>query len=511
MRFGSQTLIRLAIVFCLALLARVCLADEAADYAKHISAARSALAAGKMDEASSEADEAIKLSPTRFEAFVLRYSVQSKRGDAKGAEAALVEAQKLAPEAKRKAIGDLLDQLRKQAAGAAPTPGPGPATAPAEPPLTPKDRYALIKLQNLLDEAKTAASPEAERAVFERLLTETGEFLDTHPKNERVWALRAMTALKLDRAVEGGQAAEALQKLGILDHGDEATLKLLAKIDEKGWIAIYRDAKAHPDRSMTNSIGMKLVRIPPGEFLMGSPETEEGRYDNEKQHKVTLTRGFMMAATPVTQGQWKAIVGSTVAEQRDKANKNFNFILVGEADDLPMYYVSWDEANEFCQKLSAKEGRKYRLPTEAEWEYACRAGATGAYGGSGVLDEMGWYADNSGDERINSTDIWENDKASYGKRVEDNHCHPHSVGQKKRNAFGLYDMHGNVGQWCSDYSGDYPAGAVTDPAGLEQGSSRVLRGGAWNGLPRVCRCANRNWFAPDSRYHGVGFRVCLDL
>ncbi len=155
----------------------------------------------------------------------------------------------------------------------------------------------------------------------------------------------------------------------------------------------------------TNSIGMQFVRIEPGEFLMGSPVNEEGRADDERQHMVRTTRPFMMAVHPVTQAQWRAVMGNSPSYFK--------------GDDRPVEQVSWDDAVEFCGRLSQKEGRRYGLPTEAEWEYACRAGTTGPYAGSWNLDEMGWFFSNSGGET-------------------------HPVGQKKANAWGLYDMHGKL-------------------------------------------------------------------
>jgi formylglycine-generating enzyme required for sulfatase activity len=276
-------------------------------------------------------------------------------------------------------------------------------------------------------------------------------------------------------------------------------------------VPIHADAPAtRPAASFINTIGMKFVRIAPGEFMMGSPDSEKGRFPNETQHKVTLTHGFMMAVTTVTQGQWKAVMGTTVAEQRDKVGAQA--ILVGQGDALPMYYASWDEAVDFCKKLSQTEGKHYRLATEAEWEYACRAGAQGRYGGSGNLDEMGWFGDNSGDRHFDSNDFWKKDAAHYDQRVvTEYHCRPHPVGEKKPNAWGLYDMHGNVWEWCNDFHGDYPASGVFDPAGPQQGTARVLRGGAWNVRPDFCRSAFRHKHGPDSRNYYIGFRVCLDF
>lgn len=260
----------------------------------------------------------------------------------------------------------------------------------------------------------------------------------------------------------------------------------------------------------TNSVGMNFVHIAPGQFMMGSPVTEAGRENNETLHKVIITRGFMMGTTAVTQGQWKAVMGTTLIQQRDKYNKRW--ILAGVGDELPMYYMSWDEMARFCKKLSDKEGGHYRLPTEAEWEYACRAGTTGPFAGSGDLDDMAWYADNSGDRRIDSFAIFNANKDDYDRPIFRNHCQVHSVGTKKPNAWGLYDMHGNVYQWCSDYFGDYPKEAVIDPAGPAKAEEHVVRGGSFFVFPNWCRSAARDSYRGDLPEHRVvGFRVCIDV
>ncbi|QOV90949.1 formylglycine-generating enzyme family protein [Humisphaera borealis] len=220
---------------------------------------------------------------------------------------------------------------------------------------------------------------------------------------------------------------------------------------------------------IVNSIGMTLVPIQPGTFNMGTPPTDA---DDETQHQVTLTRGFMMGATEVTQTQWQAVMGNNPS--------------CFKGDDLPVEQVSWDDAVAFCTKLSQKEGKKYRLPTEAEWEYACRAGKSGSYAGTGRLDDMGWYRDNSGDKT-------------------------HPVGQKTQNDWGLHDMHGNVHEWCNDWYGDYPANPVTDPQGPVGGRSRVLRGGSWGISFLGCRSGSRTGYAPGGRVDFIGFRLLLEL
>ncbi len=237
--------------------------------------------------------------------------------------------------------------------------------------------------------------------------------------------------------------------------------------------------------SFTNSIGQKFVLIPAGSFMMGSklsPEEVKKKLggdldwykDEHPRHRVTLRRDFYMQTTEVTQGQWQAVMGSNPS----------NFSSCG--DDCPVERVSWDEAQEFIRRLNQTEGTdKYRLPTEAEWEYACRAGSTTRWSfgdDENRLGDYAWYGDNS-----------------------DQKTHP--VARKKPNAWGLYDMHGNVWEWCSDWYGDYPSGSVTDPASPSSGSYRVNRGGSWGYYARRCRSAYRDRFDPGFRGSILGFRL----
>ena len=220
--------------------------------------------------------------------------------------------------------------------------------------------------------------------------------------------------------------------------------------------------------------GMAFIPISPGTFMMGSPSNESGRDNDEKQHRVTLTKGYYMQTTEVTQRQWKAVMGSNPS-----GFKNCG-------DDCPVEKVSWKDVQAFIEKLNQREGgNKYRLPTEAEWEYAARAGSTTRFSfgdNEGRLGEYAWYNSNSGSKT-------------------------HSVGQKRPNAWGLYDMHGNVREWCQDWYDDYPSGSVTDPTGPHSGSRRVLRGGSWNYVPRGVRGAYRNFFSPGNRLSDMGFRL----
>lgn len=234
-----------------------------------------------------------------------------------------------------------------------------------------------------------------------------------------------------------------------------------------------KKASSKPGNVIVNSIGMKLAYIPAGEFEMGSGLDEKGRQEDEYLHTVKLTRAFRIGVTEVTQGQWTAVMGFNRSHFK--------------GDELPIEKISWRDAAAFCKKLSEKEGRVYRLPTEAEWEYACRAGTTGKFSGSGDIEEMGWYLENS-DEQT------------------------HAVGGRSANAWGLYDMHGNVSEWCSDYySADYPEGGAIDPTGAAEGSYRIIRGGSWSHFARSARCAARNSAPASYQLKQTGFRVVMEV
>ena len=229
--------------------------------------------------------------------------------------------------------------------------------------------------------------------------------------------------------------------------------------------------KAAADK-LTNSIGMQLRLIKPGSFLMGSTR---GDTDEAPVHQVTLTKPFYIGAYEVTQAQYEQIMGSNPSHFR--------------GPQRPVEQVSWNDAQAFCQKLSAQENRSYRLPTEAEWEYACRAGSTTEYyWGSSFYPRYAWSHDNSNAET-------------------------HDVGQRLPNAWQLFDMSGNVWEWCQDRRGQYsPSGAAeTDPTGPVEGNTRALRGGSWYSEADTCRSASRDKNAPDNRHHTFGFRVVLEI
>ena len=217
-----------------------------------------------------------------------------------------------------------------------------------------------------------------------------------------------------------------------------------------------------------NGISIEMVLIPAGKFKMGSPASEEERSDDETQHEVTLTKPFYMGKYEVTQEQWEAVMGNNPSET-DKGPK------------LPVTHVSWEDCQEFIKKLNAKTDGGYRLPTEAEWEYACRAGTTTAYSFGESLTES--------------------EANIYGDSIK-------AVGSYRPNAFGLYDMHGNVWEWCEYWYGDYPAGAVTDPKGPATGEYRVLRGGSFLNSVSYARSSYRLYLTPPYRFlNFVGFRL----
>ena len=223
--------------------------------------------------------------------------------------------------------------------------------------------------------------------------------------------------------------------------------------------------------SWTNSLDMEFVWIPEGRFLMGSPEDEEGRSRNELRHKVWISDGFWMKKYEVTQGEGEVVMGENPSY--------FNSC----GSPCPVESVSWEDVQKFIRRLNEREsaaGHQYRLPTEAEWEYAARAGTAGPH--YGELEAIAWFGDNSGLET-------------------------HPVGQKRANEWGLHDMLGNVWEWTADWRGEYPSSPVTDPQGPLAGTRRVVRGGSWSVGAKRVRSASRHSIPPGYRDDGIGFRL----
>lgn len=228
-----------------------------------------------------------------------------------------------------------------------------------------------------------------------------------------------------------------------------------------------RGAGTTTPRTRTGQAGIEFVLIPAGEFMMGSTD---GRTDEKPVHRVAINQPFFMGKYEVTQTQWKSMMGNNPS--------NFEY-----CDNCPVEFVTWDNAQEFINKLNdTNDGYTYRLPTEAQWEYACRAGSIGDYAGN--VDSMAWYKKNSGQKT-------------------------NPVGSKQANAWGLYDMHGNVWEWCQDwYEGNYYGNSPpSDPEGPSSGHSRVLRGGSWNRNVSFLRSASRDYVTPADRSSNHGFRL----
>jgi len=220
-----------------------------------------------------------------------------------------------------------------------------------------------------------------------------------------------------------------------------------------------------------NTLGMKFVRIPDGAYLIGSPPGEEGHDRSERLREVPNLGGFYISVTEITRKQYRDIMS-----ERSEGSAVHD-------ENLPASDVSWEEAVAFCERLGRREGCTYRLPTESEWECACRAGTKGTFAGSGHLDQMGWFSANAGGR-------------------------PHEVARKTPNQWGLYDMHGNVAEWCSD---PYPGGAVSDdsPSSTSPNGNtrRVVRGGSFEQDRTACRSAHREGWAQQAKLHQVGFRI----
>ena len=264
-------------------------------------------------------------------------------------------------------------------------------------------------------------------------------------------------------------------------------------------------------KTLANSLGMAFVHIQPGTFFMGSPSGEPGRQARERRHEVTLTKGFYIQTTEVTVGQWRAFVRATNYRSEaetgggawfhrgkkwlQKAGRTWDNPGFSQTENNPVTCVSWNDVQKFIQWLRQKERHAYRLPTESEWEYACRAGSQTAFSNGAMVEHqcgpdphlnvMGWYCGNS------------NRKSS-------------PVAQKKPNPYGLFDMHGNVWEWCQDWYAEYPSGPVADPRGPSRGGAKVRRGGSWGSDAWACRSACRGKFRPDRATRGIGFRLAMD-
>ncbi|MBD2115202.1 MULTISPECIES: formylglycine-generating enzyme family protein [Cyanophyceae] len=245
-------------------------------------------------------------------------------------------------------------------------------------------------------------------------------------------------------------------------------------------------------------LSLRIMQIPAGTFLMGSPGDELERRNNEgPQHEVILSQ-FFMGKYPITQAQWRAVAALPHVERELKFDPS-RF----KGDPRPVEQVSWYDAVEFCNRLTILTNRQYRLPTEAEWEYACRAGTTTPFHfGKTITTELANYRGTDNEEYKWSGSYGDGSKGDYREETT-------SVNQfEGANAFGLCDMHGNVLEWCQDYWHDSYKGAPIDgSAWLTESASRILRGGSWSSYPGYCRSAFRTYDEPDVRSNYIGFRI----
>jgi formylglycine-generating enzyme required for sulfatase activity len=346
-------------------------------------------------------------------------------------------------------------------------------------PSGPGGNRIVRRVERLLDEAE-----EAETAgEFAKAVGLYDDVLLLIPGHAEATALRALAQRKAQTSsAVGGPTFEALSG-AVVARGIYPS-----EVDLRG----VREGLAIP-----------VVWLPGGVFTMGSPIQEAGRVGDEgPAHEVTLTRGFWLGRTPVTQAQWEAVMGANPSRFKSA--------------DRPVESVSWEDCQRFLAKLNERvPGLDARLPTEAEWEYACRAGTKGAtwvgeltYKGirhAPELDAIAWYAGNSGVdfELANGYDStgWP------GKQYPHTRAGTHPVGKRVPNPWGLYDMLGNVWEWCSDWKGPYDAEAAVDPPGPSKGTARVLRGGSWNYCARNVRAAGRCAYSPGILGVYVGFRL----
>ena len=303
--------------------------------------------------------------------------------------------------------------------------------------------------------------------------------LSTTPADVRVSIDgETMGETPLEQRLLVGKHTVVLKKEGYEDLSFEVTLAHNQRLDEKRTLAKHQLAskQAGPGASLAADFGIEMVFVEGGTFQMGAT-SEQGSdaYGDEKPvHSVTLS-DFYIGKYEVTQAQWKAVMGKNPSHFTGKDNR-------------PVENVSWEDMHKFIKKLNQLTGKRYRLPTEAEWEYAARGGKKSQgykYAGGNSIDKVAWYRDNSGDKT-------------------------HPVGKKQPNELGLYDMSGNVYEWCQDWYGDYSSSAQTNPTGPSRGSHRVLRGGSWfNSLARFCWVAHRSLNRPSNRNNNNGFRLVL--
>ena len=333
-----------------------------------------------------------------------------------------------------------------------------------------RDVYGIQKKEaNILIIALNAGVPEA-------LLVQTGKEA-RHLQNRLVRQLENSYGLSSSSAQWGVAAwADVL--------GKAASAQAVVAVPKKPSAIVPSVAiKATPTRQLDlgGGLQLELILIQAGTFLMGSPASEAERSSDETQHEVTLTQPFYLGKYPVMQAQWRAVMGNNPSHFR--------------GDNLPVEMVSWEDAQSFCQKVRQKTGQAFCLPTEAQWEFACRAGTSTPFHFGRILNST--QANCAGNHPYGTTQ-----KGPYLEKTS-------PVGSYPANAWGLHDMHGNVWEWCQDRYGDYRRQSVIDPRGPEVASSCVNRGGCWGSEAANCRSASRGRDVSSRRFNWNGFRLAL--
>ncbi len=271
----------------------------------------------------------------------------------------------------------------------------------------------------------------------------------------------------------------AVAVLWLYSHGRKPRAEPFVRLDPATTLPAY-PLLQRVEFEIAPDVGMRFVLIPAGRFVMGSPPGESEWSGEEQQHEVVISKAFYIGITEVTQEQYESLMGTNPSKFKGARN--------------PVECVSWRDAVQFCRQFSKRSGRKIRLPTEAEWEYACRARtSTPFHTGTKLARDM----------------------ANYGRYFPSNRgsiseYRTAVVGSFPPNAWGLHDMHGNVSEWCSDMFGDYPSGQVIDPTGPEKGHPMVIRGGSWARNPQFCRSAHREPHSPAYSFFDIGFRCVMD-
>ena len=336
---------------------------------------------------------------------------------------------------------------------------------------------------------RLAAIAEEQRIEAERLAAEQQRLEQERLDQEAAEQQRLERERKAKEEAERKAAAEAAEKRRKEEERLAAERKAKEEAERKRKEAA---SNSFSTRTFTvNGVSFKMVAVDGGTFTMGATSEQQNPYDDEKPiHNVTLS-DYYIGETEVTQALWEAVMGTSIYDQAKKGT--YGTDLYGVGNNNPMYYISYDDCITFINKLNSQlsgqlpSGRKFRLPTEAEWEFAARGGNRSRgnqYSGSNSLGSVAWYDDNSNGQT-------------------------HPVKQKQANELGLYDMSGNVWEWCYDWYGKYSSSSQTNPKGPSSGSYRVLRGGSWSYYAQFCRVAFRNYGTPDFRYNFIGLRLAL--